>query len=300
MESLWPAGVFLSSSVSSNEGHSPIGDMSRVGWNWPGNLRRPSLVRTLPLPVSLKMSKGWDRLEADGVVVVVVVSGLAGTERVAVAGLMNTAGAVVVAIDDVVVVDLAGVFVPESDDLISMTVETEIEAEGRPVGEYRSLKTLIWSATFPDWGQIGSGTDFRAAEPRTRSGSISAPNSRPEPRAVKTGRTIFGEETEIKFKNLILWANNNKSDIWGRLILDRVLSSHPAATSLIPSIPKKISKEKLAMLLRLINRSCLRKGDSGLKMLIKSIWFWQVASQHYKKWYRYDLDLKASNRGLIA
>ena len=56
---------------------------------------------------------------------------------------MNTAGAVVVAIDDAVVVDLAGVFVPESDDLISMTVETEIEAEGRPVGEYRSLKTLI-------------------------------------------------------------------------------------------------------------------------------------------------------------
>ena len=56
---------------------------------------------------------------------------------------MNTAGAVVVAIDDVVVVDLAGVFVPESDALISMTVETETEAEGRPVGEYRSLKTLI-------------------------------------------------------------------------------------------------------------------------------------------------------------
>ena len=78
---------------------------------------------------------------ADGVVAVVVVSGLPGTERVA--GLMNTAGAVVVAIDDVVDVDLAGVFVPESEALISMTVETEIEAEGRPVGEYRSLKTLI-------------------------------------------------------------------------------------------------------------------------------------------------------------
>ena len=37
------------------------------------------------------------------------------------------------------------------------------------------------------------------------------------------------------------------------------------------------------MMLRLINGAGLRKVDSGLKMLIKPILFWLVASQNYKK-----------------
>ena len=41
----------------------------------------------------------------------------------------------------------------------------------------------------------------------------------------------------------------------------------------IPSIPQKNSEEKLPMLLKLISGDGYRKGDSRLKMLIKSIWF---------------------------
>ena len=37
------------------------------------------------------------------------------------------------------------------------------------------------------------------------------------------------------------------------------------------------------MLLRLITSAGLRKVDNGLKMLIKFIKYWQVASQYYKK-----------------
>ena len=37
------------------------------------------------------------------------------------------------------------------------------------------------------------------------------------------------------------------------------------------------------MLLRLINCAGQRKVDSGLKMLIKPIYYWLVASQYYKK-----------------
>ena len=37
------------------------------------------------------------------------------------------------------------------------------------------------------------------------------------------------------------------------------------------------------MLLRFINGACLRKVDSGLKMLIEPIYFWLVASQFDKK-----------------
>ena len=37
------------------------------------------------------------------------------------------------------------------------------------------------------------------------------------------------------------------------------------------------------MLLSLIYGAGYRKEDSGLKMLPEPIWFWLVASQHYKK-----------------
>ena len=68
------------------------------------------------------------------------------------AGLINTDDADVVDVNvGVGVVDLDGVFVPESKALISMTVEPveaveaaeAVEADALPVGEYLSLKTLI-------------------------------------------------------------------------------------------------------------------------------------------------------------
>ena len=56
-----------------------------------------------------------------------------------------------------------------------------------------------------------------------------------------------------------------------------VLAYHPATPDWIPRVPKKISEEKLLMLLRLINSAGLKKVDSGMKM------FWLVASQYYEK-----------------
>ena len=61
-----------------------------------------------------------------------------------------------------------------------------------------------------------------------------------------------------------------------------ILASHPAAPGSNPSITKKISEEKVSMLLRLINGTGYRKVDSGLKTLIKLIYFWLVASKYYK------------------
>ena len=52
----------------------------------------------------------------------------------------------------------------------------------------------------------------------------------------------------------------------------------PAAPGLIPSVPNFFSVEKLSMLLRLINGAAKRIVDRGLKMLMKPIWCWLVAS----------------------
>ena len=68
-----------------------------------------------------------------------------------------------------------------------------------------------------------------------------------------------------------------------------ILASHPAAAGSKPSFPKKNSEEKIFMLLRLINSAGQRKVDNGLKIQIKPIQIWLVASQFYKK---VDLDPK--------
>ena len=62
-----------------------------------------------------------------------------------------------------------------------------------------------------------------------------------------------------------------------------ILASHPAYLGLIPSIIKKISGEKLLMLLRLINSTGQTKVDNGLKMLMEPILLRLVVSQYCNK-----------------
>ena len=68
--------------------------------------------------------------------------------------------------------------------------------------------------------------------------------------------------------------------------MDSVPALHPAATGLIPGIPKKKFEKKLSMLPRLIDgAAALRSGQQRLNNVDQThLVLWIVASWYYKKY----------------
>ena len=62
-----------------------------------------------------------------------------------------------------------------------------------------------------------------------------------------------------------------------------IFGSRPSYPGFDSQHSQNLSEEKLLLLLRLISGAAQRKVNSGLKMLIEPIQYWQVPSQYCKK-----------------
>ena len=70
------------------------------------------------------------------------------------------------------------------------------------------------------------------------------------------------------------WKKSDQTiDLWSESVLLRgsILASHPAAPGLIPGIPPKKFRGKIAYVAGFINGAGKRKVDRGLKMLIAPV-----------------------------